>query len=192
MSTPAAKSAAGDVAVADVDAKTWMEAKEAHVKAVEVELRASQAAFAVLQSENRALSKTVEECRTELLAQSKANAALERDNTALRAELKSAADRNRGRDCDRAAAIDADRKSAAGEWAPLSRVKQYTAQLSTALDELKVFIPPPIQSIIVTIALSQRGTCSAAVSMSCALPADRCRCRCRCRCSSRGRQTVVR
>jgi hypothetical protein len=33
-----------------------------------------------------------------------------------------------------------------------------SVRLSTALDELKVFIPPPIQSIIVKLAFSQRGT----------------------------------
>jgi hypothetical protein len=39
-----------------------------------------------------------------------------------------------------------------------------SAQVSKSLDELKVFIPPPIQSIIVKLALPQRGTSSSSAS----------------------------
>jgi hypothetical protein len=39
-----------------------------------------------------------------------------------------------------------------------ARVKALSSQLSRALDELKVFIPPPIQSIISKLAVASRGT----------------------------------
>jgi hypothetical protein len=39
-----------------------------------------------------------------------------------------------------------------------SRTKALSVQLNKALDELNVFIPPPIQAIIAKLALSQRGT----------------------------------
>jgi hypothetical protein len=45
-----------------------------------------------------------------------------------------------------------------------ARVKALAAQLSKALDELKVFIPPPIQSIIAKLAVCQRGPCTTAPS----------------------------
>jgi hypothetical protein len=38
------------------------------------------------------------------------------------------------------------------------RIKQTAQTLNDALDELKVFIPPPIQSIITKLAVSRRGT----------------------------------
>jgi hypothetical protein len=40
---------------------------------------------------------------------------------------------------------------------PTSRLQQCTVQLSAALDDLTVFIPPPILSIIAKLAVPQRG-----------------------------------
>jgi hypothetical protein len=51
---------------------------------------------------------------------------------------------------------------------PRHPVKQWAAQLSRALDDLKVFIPPPIQAIVIKLAVSQRGT-SCVVEMAAAL-----------------------
>jgi hypothetical protein len=39
------------------------------------------------------------------------------------------------------------------------RIKQTAQALSDALDELKVFIPPPIQLVITKLAVRQRGMC---------------------------------